>query len=476
MTGRLYKSVVLISFLILIFVQLKLIYNTYTLRDRDFNAQEKKLLNDEYGRSIPNDKVYKGGGKIVDSVLSVYMPQLRQAYLNDRNRFNSLSAEAAFGMVRRLRIESTMDSVFQSIVRRNHLDTTLHYLLTVQSVDINFDPAVGDVNIFSKYPYGTVIDGSLPTPTLENRVTNLSVSGTLAYDFRITFNFFADYPNRKLRVARQMLPTFSLVALCIIIIVGINYYTYISWMRQKKEAEMKTDFLNSIKHEFNTPVTTIMVAGKSLDEEEILNDKERIRALGQIIGRQARRLQAHINQMLEVSRLKEKVHFESADLNHALLMLIEDYKIKLPGSDLLTFEPYPAGLILSIEPFVFSTMMNNLLDNAFKHNDSAVKRVEVFLNETGSHFVLNIQDNGKGIKEEARVKIFDKFFRLNHDHKTPGLGLGLYYVKQCLDIHGWRMKVGGTDTQGTLFSILIPKYLVKVGTPVNDHSKYANEL
>nr|WP_294877440.1 HAMP domain-containing sensor histidine kinase [uncultured Pedobacter sp.] len=458
MTSRLYKSIVLVSFLILIVVQARLIYNTYTLRDRDFNLKEKTLLNDEYGRSIPADKVYPGGGKIIDSILSRNMPNLREAYLKDKKTFDQLAMRVSDTLFNVLRMKSNMDSVFKSIVVRNALDTNMRYLLTFQSIEINFDNRIGDIFIFDSKnadAFGAIIDGDLANPTPQNRVTNLSVSDKLKYDYRVTFSLFADHPYRMLRVAYQMLPTFSLVAICILITVGINYYTYINWMRQKKEAEIKSDFLNSIKHEFNTPITTILVASKSLDDEGVLNDRTRVKALVHIVERQARRLESHINQMLELSVIKKKVNLVETDLNYSVMVLINDYKVKLSPSDSITFDPYISEILVKIDSFVFTTMLNNMLDNAFKYNHSTLKHVEVFIDEQQGNYVLHVADNGTGIEDDAKEKIFDKFFRSNHDSTIPGLGLGLYYVKECLDIHGWRMDMKTKVDKGTEFMIYI---------------------
>nr|WP_068889173.1 HAMP domain-containing sensor histidine kinase [Pedobacter panaciterrae] len=474
MTGRLYKIVVLVSFLILIFVQLRLIYNTYTLRDRDFNLKEKSLLNDEYGRSIPTDKVYPGAGKIIDSILSRNMPNLRSTYLNDRKDFDQLSKRVSDTLFSTLQMRSNMDSVFKSIVTRNALDTNLHYLLTFQSIEINFDHRTGNIFIFNskkdntflkendQTSYGVVIAGELSNPTPQNRVTNLSVSGNLVYDYRVTFSLFVDHPYRMLKVAYQMLPTFSLVAICIVITVGINYYTYINWMRQKKETEIKSDFLNSIKHEFNTPITTILVASKSLDDEGVLNDRDRVKALVHIVERQARRLQSHINQMLEVSVIKKKVTLVETDLNYTVMVLVNDYKVKLQEKDNLTFDPYISEILVMIDPFVFTTMLNNMLDNSFKYNESALKHVEVFIDEQAAHYILHVKDNGTGIEDAAKERIFDKFFRSNKDNTIPGLGLGLYYVKECLDIHGWTMDMKTKVGVGTECMVYIPKHLSKM--------------
>ncbi|WP_316798240.1 HAMP domain-containing sensor histidine kinase [Pedobacter frigidisoli] len=468
MKDRLYKSVVLISFLILLFVQLRLTYNTYVLRDRDYQIKDKTLINDEYGRSIPDDKLYQGGGKIIDSILSRNMAGLKAAYDGNGKNFKALAAKVADTLLLHLKAKSSMDSIFKSIVKRNGLDAHLQYLLTFESFEINFNKNKGNVFLFnhksnnetllpSAHPFGVIIDGNLSFPNLQNRVTNLSVSGTLMYDYRITFNLFVDAPGRPLRVAMQMLPTFLLVALCIAIIVAINYYTYINWMRQKKETEVKSDFLNSIKHEFNTPVTTILVASKSLHEDEVLNDRNRVKALVNIVERQALRLHSHINQMLEISEISNKINLEETDLNYTVLAIINDFKIKVPEPHSITFDPHHSEILLMIDPFMFTTMLQNMLDNSFKHNQNAVKNTFIFLSEDSDDFVLHIKDNGRGIAAANISKLFDKFFREERDKTVPGLGLGLYYVKQSVDLHGWRIDVKSDIGTGTEFMVYIPK-------------------
>ncbi len=467
MKDRIYKSVVLVSFLILLLVQLRLTYNSYVLRDRDYSLKEKTLINDEYGHSISDDKVYKGGGKIIDSILTTNMPALKKAYLSNRNEFIKLSQMVSNKLLKELQKESTMDSVFQSIVKRNSLNSNLKYLLTFQQIDIKFDNKIGDITVFDshthtdfsanqKTPFGIIIDGTLTHPTMQNRITNLSVSGNLVYNYRVTFNLFVDQPDRTLKVAYQMLPTFLLVALCIIIIVGINYYTYMSWMQQKKETDIKSDFLNSIKHEFNTPITTILVASKSLHENEVLSDRDRVNTLVNIVERQARRLHSHINQMLEVSEMDKHINLEETDLNYAVLNLVNDYKIKINEPNSLTFDPYDSEILVRIDPFVFTTMLQNIIENSFKHNHGEVKITKLFITKNKDGYTLHIKDNGKGMEDDRKEKIFDKFVRGGKDGKVSGLGLGLYYVKQSLDIHGWKISVNTITEKGTEFLVFIP--------------------
>ncbi|RZJ82237.1 MAG: HAMP domain-containing histidine kinase [Flavobacterium sp.] len=471
MKNRIYKWVVLLSFLILLFVQFILTYNTYVLKDRDYSLKEKKIINDAYGHSLAGDRVYKGGGRIIDALLSENMPLLKTTYYKDKKQFATLAKKVTDSLFIALRKNSTMDSIFNAIIEQNNLSKDLQYLLTFESVEINFDKKKEGIFIYEakkttlseeiNSAYGVVIAGKLSQPNLQNRVTHLAVNGTLVYDYRITFNLFVDTPDRWLKVALAMLPTFLLVALCLIAIVGINYYTYINWMRQKKEAELKSDFLNSIKHEFNTPITTILVASKSLDEAEVLGDRARIKSLVNIIERQAKRLKSHVNQMIETSTIGVDIAMEETDLNYAILTLVNDYKIKVAPPNSLNFDPFDKEILLLINPFVLTTMIQNMLDNSFKHNQSYQKHTSIFITEQQNEFELHIKDNGTGVRPEIKNKIFDKFFSATAKPTVAGLGLGLYYVRQSLDMHGWQIRLDTTAHAGTDFIIVIPKNQTK---------------
>jgi two-component system phosphate regulon sensor histidine kinase PhoR len=135
---------------------------------------------------------------------------------------------------------------------------------------------------------------------------------------------------------------------------------------------------------------------------------------------------------------------------------VNDYKIKVQEPHTLTFDPHGTEILMMIDPFVFTTMLQNMLDNSFKHNQSEIKKTALFITEHHGDYCLHIQDNGKGVDDAVKEKIFDKFFRASKDTTTPGLGLGLYYVKQCLDIHGWTISVNTELGKGTEFLVHIP--------------------
>ena len=75
------------------------------------------------------------------------------------------------------------------------------------------------------------------------------------------------------------------------------------------------------------------------------------------------------------------------------------------------------------------------------------------------YLILSIQDNGIGIEEKYRKQVFDKFYRVptGNVHNVKGFGLGLYYVKQVVNEHGWKIGIKSEVGKGTKIEIEILK-------------------
>ena len=104
-----------------------------------------------------------------------------------------------------------------------------------------------------------------------------------------------------------------------------------------------------------------------------------------------------------------------------------------------------------------NNVIYNMLDNAIKYYRE-VPEIQVSLDESAAP-VLKIQDNGIGIKKEYWANLFNKFYRVptGNIHDVKGFGLGLYYVKNICDAHGWQIKVDSEENIGTEFSIKFTK-------------------
>ncbi|GAA4780000.1 HAMP domain-containing sensor histidine kinase [Olivibacter ginsenosidimutans] len=465
----LHKVISLISLAILVSVQANLIYNTYELKNKQYRLDEKSLIDHAYQAAIRNEKLYPGGRKIIDSLVQQNMGIFEELYFTNPKQFERFQHQICRELFIKLRKSSTMDTLFNSIKQQNNLPDDLTYLLTLNALSITFD-GVSYISLYQQeqaYHFlpteiteikeGIVIDGKLSTINKENLTTSLSISTPTPKSYQITFSLFVDHKYRQGQVLRQMIPTLSLSLSSIIFVLLIYYFTYRNWLKQKKLAEMKSDFLNSITHEFNTPLTAILVANKSLQNKEIVANGKNILSLTAVIQRQTDRLQALINQALDITTMSiETIEKSEYELNKLLEEIINDYKLKTTEKVYIEFLHAPLPSPVPLNRFLLTTMLYNIFDNAIKYNEAEIKRIKVITASNDTHVTITVKDNGVGMSKKMTTAIFEKFYRGKNNQRTGGLGLGLFYVKQSLEIHGWSLNVWSKEGEGSEFCIFIP--------------------
>jgi two-component system phosphate regulon sensor histidine kinase PhoR len=454
-------------------VQFFLVYNTYKLKDEHFFSVEKSVINDSYSKSIRNDKVYPGGQKIIDHFVNNDMEMLETLYKNDTAQFAIAKQKMCDSIFSELRRRSNMDSLFQAIVINDKLKQNLKYLLTIEALSITFSnnhyislyqkgTDYPLLNAAIRVPAGVRIDGSLETPSRQNLVTFLNVSSPADHSYQITFSLYVDASNRYLSIFFLMMPTFVLCLFSILAVVLIYFFTFKNWLEQKKLAEMKSDFANSITHEFHTPLATIMIANKNLQNSKVLERRENIQPLTSIIDRQSQRLQKLFSRVLDVTVMNEatlqKKEYRVNDLLDEVLL---DYRLQLPDKNIeIDFFKSSENPEISLDRFWFTTMLFNIFENAIKYNDSDVKAIAVRTLIKKKNIEIHIADNGIGMSPTTVNLIFEKFYR-DHtvnkfDNPANGLGLGLFYTRQCIKAHGWQIEVLSTEKKGSEFIIFMP--------------------
>lgn len=466
-----YQIIAVISFTILSLVQVFLVFNTYELENERYRFAEKASLNEYYTRIIANDKLFPGGQKIIDSILNRNIPNLEHLYRQDKPAFEIEKQKVCDSIFSTLRQHESVASILAGYKKQKHITDSLEYALTIESLDLLLAPGnyIPLYNRKQKYPLiqkeyqfteGIRIGGYLEYPNAQNRTTGLSVSIPIPGTYRIVFALYVDTHNRVQEVINKMMPVLILSLMSLLINVGLFYITFRNWLKQKKLSEMQTDFINSITHEFNTPITAITVANRSLQNDKIIEKKETIHALSGIIQRQAGRLQKLVGQVLDLTTLnKLSLQKEQYSVNSLLDEILLDYRLNLSDREVkLNLHKEAAMDIVFLDKFYFTTMLLNIMDNGIKYNSRAVKEISVSTANYKKSIQISIQDNGSGMTEEIKKNIFKKFYRSkeNDEAQITGLGLGLYYVKQSADAHGWSLSVNSIPEKGTTFIITIP--------------------
>jgi len=231
--------------------------------------------------------------------------------------------------------------------------------------------------------------------------------------------------------------------------------------KQKRSAEVKTDFINNMTHELKTPIATINLSIDALSNPKTLSDKDKILYYAKIIRDENNRMNQQIENVLRISRLdrnKLELYKEEASVNEMvedainhIMIIVED------RGGVVDFELDADEDIVKVDVLHFGNVLVNILDNANKYSVDAPEIMVRTFNE-GASVVIEITDNGMGISKSEQEKIFDKFFRVStgNVHNIKGQGLGLAYVKQIIDALGATISVRSKKGKGSTFRITIP--------------------
>jgi signal transduction histidine kinase len=279
-------------------------------------------------------------------------------------------------------------------------------------------------------------------------------------NYRFIFDYFIDFSDKQKFILKET-SAFLGMSILSILIVGIMFViTFRNLMEEKRLSNLKTDFINNMTHELKTPLSTITVAGRTLEIEQIRTNEEKVLETAKLIGKQSVHLNQLINMILEIS-MWERTQFQldkrTVDIQEFMSDVVESFKSGSGNGASITQKYNFPGTRVDLDVIYFTTLVNNLLSNAIKYSEkSPVIDIEGFTTE--DNICISFTDNGIGINKNDQKHIFDKFYRAStgNIHKYKGLGLGLYYVKKIAEAHGGDVTVTSKPGRGSTFTITLP--------------------
>jgi two-component system phosphate regulon sensor histidine kinase PhoR len=136
---------------------------------------------------------------------------------------------------------------------------------------------------------------------------------------------------------------------------------------------------------------------------------------------------------------------------------IESVQMKYPEA-FIDFEEETTGLEILADPFHFSNIIYNFLDNSVKYCEGQ-PHIQIRLFSTTQAIQIEVSDNGIGIPLKHQKQVFEKFYRIPGTKRSAvtGFGLGLYYVQQVCKLHHWKLSVQSKPGNGTIIRVQINK-------------------
>lgn len=231
--------------------------------------------------------------------------------------------------------------------------------------------------------------------------------------------------------------------------------------RLRRLETVRRDFVANVSHELKTPVTSIKGFIETL-REGALQDPQRASRFVEIIGRQAERLSAIIDDLLTLSRLEQEgkeaeIPRRVAPLAPVLESALQvcEHEANERGTPLRL--DCPEDLQAPLNPPLLEQALVNLVDNAIKHSDSG-DVIEVRARRDDEMLAIDVVDHGCGIEPEHLPRLFERFYRVDRarSRKEGGTGLGLAIVNHIARVHGGSVSVVSEPGAGSTFTIRIP--------------------
>lgn len=230
----------------------------------------------------------------------------------------------------------------------------------------------------------------------------------------------------------------------------------------QKLMRMREDLSHMIVHDMRSPLQIIEGLSQMLIRFGPASPEALLQDLGQIRS-QAGRLRSFVDEILMVAKMENdrlSVKASATDLSEMLARCTQNWA-QVAGSHQLTLRTEaPVGLSRAVDLDLVLRVLDNLISNAIRHSPPNREVVVRWLGEAGSAggpFTLEVEDQGPGVPEEARERIFQRYTSVDlRGADARQIGLGLTFCKLAAEAHGGAIAVERGALGGALFRVSFP--------------------
>jgi len=244
----------------------------------------------------------------------------------------------------------------------------------------------------------------------------------------------------------------------------LKLWDYALLYRKTKEVDkMKDEFISMASHELRTPVTGIkgflsMVLDGSMGT---VDDKAR-KGL-EIVAAAAERLNILVEDILNISRIEQgrlKIEMMPTEIGDIVKDVVVELKVQADQKNLaLNYMPLTDKIIsINIDKERLKQILINLIGNSIKYTEKGSIDVRVEAIDNYKKLAIKIKDTGIGISATDKVRLFEKFYRVRNSKTAEivGTGLGLWIVKQLVELQNGKIDIDSIENVGTQFTVSFP--------------------
>lgn len=241
-------------------------------------------------------------------------------------------------------------------------------------------------------------------------------------------------------------------AFLLLILIGAAF-VYRATRKRLKLSLQQQNFMMTVTHELKTPIAVARLNLETLQKRRF--EEQQQQKLINVTLQEVNRLNTLCNNILLASQLdagEYKSSKNEVNMSELAKRVYTDFSLRNSGH--VVSGDFEDNLYVTGEELLLEMMMSNLIENAIKYSPKK-SAVKISLYKDNKRINFTVKDEGPGIAEEERNKIFEKFYRVGNEatRTTKGTGLGLYLCKQIAKDHNSVISVTDSDTQGSVFTV-----------------------
>jgi len=222
---------------------------------------------------------------------------------------------------------------------------------------------------------------------------------------------------------------------------------------QKNDELRKSDFIGMVSHELKTPLTSLMALVQVMHSKISKQGDVSSAMMLESANKQVKKMSAMINSFLNVSRLesgKIMLHKTDFDMVELISEVVEETKLMSPSHNVVLQPCVPVTANADREKI--GAVISNLLSNAVKYSPRG-KNIMVDCRVLDGHIKVSVQDEGMGIKPTDISRVFERYYRIesNHRQQISGFGIGLYLSAEIIKRHGGDIGAESEHGEGSTF-------------------------
>ena len=221
---------------------------------------------------------------------------------------------------------------------------------------------------------------------------------------------------------------------------------------------VRRDFIANISHELKTPIAAVGLLAEALQAAS--HEPDQVRRFAKRLTKESERLARITQEIIELSRLQAADALakpDVVDIDSVVALAIDQNRVAADARRITIASGGDAGAEVYGDEPLLVVALHNLISNAIVYSSKG-SRVGIGVSNADGIVEIAVTDQGIGIPEEDRERVFERFFRIDpaRSRRTGGSGLGLSIVKHVVQNHGGDIRVWSQPGSGSTFTIRLP--------------------